>query len=216
MDAPNEWLNAVQELPLTSSEQAGDILLTDPALVSALADRFENAASSGSRPSRTIDEVRQSWTLPLYETVIPVFSSHEIPRPLPSPIGWQPERPATGLMIDARGRLPVHGTSDRVHLQPVLLPRIYDEEMNLVLSADMVNPEYLERWGVAAYSTTTDPEAHIERLGNDPLIVAADALFGRTPANPVIPADAAHTLLIQEANRHILVEGRIVILVDRL
>lgn len=216
MDAPNEWLNAVQQLPLNSFEQARDVVLADPGLASALNDRFEHAPSSGSRPNRTVDRVSQSWTLPLYETVIPVFSSHDIPRPLPLPIGWQPDRPSTGLLIDARGRLPVHGTSEQVQLQPVLLPRIYDEQMNLVLSADMVSPEYLERWGVAAYSTDTDPDAHIERIGTEPLIIAADALFGQTPANPVIPSDAAETLLIQEINRRILIEGRIVILVDRL
>lgn len=216
MDAPNEWLNAVQQLPLNSFEQARDLVLANPSLVSALTDRFEHATSSGSRPNRTIDRVSQSWTLPLHETVIPVFSSHEIPRPLPFPIGWQPERPSTGLMIDARGRLPVHGTSEQAQLQPVLLPRIYDEQMNLVLSAGMMSPEYLERWGVAAYSTDTDPDAHIERIGTEPLIVGADALFGQTPANPVIPSDAAETLLIQDINRRILIEGRIVILVDRL
>ncbi len=215
-EAPHAWLDALRSLQIDSIRQINDELSDNPELVTLLVENFDNASSLGSSPSRAIDVVRQTWSIPLHSTVTRLFLNHTVTRPLPQPVAWQPPQTYTGLFIDARGTLAVHGSNSTSQTQPVVLPRLYDDEMELVVSPEMVDAAYLSRWGVAGYTTVSDPETHRDRIGDNPLFVAADALFGVIPANPVIPRDTAEVLLVHPANHHILNEGRIVILVDRL
>ncbi|MFW5995147.1 MAG: hypothetical protein ACOCRN_03465, partial [Spirochaetia bacterium] len=151
---------------------------------------------------------------PLHPTVSRVIHSHEIARSVPRAESWVPSREYTGLVIDTRGRLPVHGENREDHLHPVLLPRIYDADTRMILHPEMVEPEYLRRWGSAGFTTSSDLEDSEERVGENPMVVAADGLFGTRPANPIIPRETAERLLILEHNRTLLSEGRVLILVD--
>ncbi len=215
-EAEHVWIEAVRSIQLDTGQQIADIISRHPETVTDLRGRFHVSHTAGSSPDRDVSHVRQSWRIELHEAVLPVVADHDIPRPLPLPVSWQAERSYTGLVIDARGRLPVHGTTERESLRPILLPRIYDEAMNLVLASEMMNPQYLHRWGVIGYSDDVSFETHRDRIGNNPLVVAADALFGRIPAHILIPRDAAETLLLHTDNTTILTEGRIIVLVDHL
>lgn len=215
-EAPHAWLDALRSIQIDSIRRINDELSDNPELVTMLVERFDNARSLGSSPSRAIDVVRQTWSIPLHSTITRLFLNHTVPRPLPRPVAWQPRQTYTGLFIDARGTLAVRGSSSTAQTQPVILPRLYDDEMDIVVSAEMVDAAYLSRWGVAGYTTVSDPEMHRDRIGENPLFVAADALFGVIPANIVIPRDSAEILLVHPSNHRILNEGRIVILVDRL
>lgn len=206
--------NAVRNLPVTSAKRGDDVLSEDPTLLEEVDTRESLGTAGGVRPGENLLTARTRIEYPLHETIAAVIYSHEIRRPIPRANSWVPSREYTGLVIDTRGQLPVYGEGREDHLHPVLLPKIYDSDTRLLLHPEMVEPEYLRRWGLAGFTTSSDLETFEERVGDHPMVVAADGLFGIRPANPIIPREAAERLLILEHNRQLLSEGRVLILVD--
>ncbi len=205
---------AVLELPINSADSGADLAARDQEITAILDEREALGTASGVRPSRDLNSASVELRYPLAETIASAFQRHSIPRPVPSSASWTPTTDYTGLVVDARGTLPVHGEDRDSTLEPVILPRIYDSEMRLILDASMIKPEFLERWGIAGYSTDANLPDFEERIGPNPLFVAADRAFGSLPANPVIPHDTAEKLLTRDSNREMLAEGRIVIVLD--
>ena len=206
--------SAVMGLPVNSAESVRDILDERPGLIGELDDREPAGTASGVRPTRDLRFADLTIRYPLHETLSRAYRPHEIPREVPRSLSWLPSREYTGIVIDARGRLPVHGTDEEARVQPVVLPRIYDSEMRLLLESRMIEPEYLRQWGLAAYTSDPNLDGLDQRIGNDPLYVAADAVFGTRPANPMLPPEAAERLLTLPENRQLLAEGRVVIVLE--
>ncbi len=132
------------------------------------------------------------------------------------PLGYAASRAFTGLVIHARGPLPVVGTGTTATLRPALFPRIWDENMDLVLEKGQVRASSLSAWGMVGYLDRLDEEAIRGRAGTDPLRVAARAVFGKLPVDVVIPVEAARQLLSVPQNVEALRLGRICIVYDRL
>lgn len=206
--------NAVRTLAITSTDTGEDIISDNPEILEEIDNREQRGTAGGVRPSEDLLTARTRIEYPLYETVAAVIRSHEIPKPVPEAESWVPSKEYTGVVIDARGQLPVHGEERQDHLHPTLLPKLYDSNTRLLLDGEMIEPEYIRRWGSVGFTTSSELEASEERIGDDPMFVAADGLFGERPANPIIPYEAAEQLLTIEHNRKMLSEGRVVILVD--
>ncbi len=205
---------AVFDLPITSADTGAELAAKDEEITGILDDREALGSTTGVRPSRDLGSASVELRYPIAETIASVFQRHSIPRPVPSSASWVPTTDFTGLVIDARGTLPVHGEDRDAALKPVLLPRIYDSKMRLVLDAAMIEPEFLEQWGIAGYTTDATLTDLEERIGSNPLFVAADRAFGILPANPVIPHETAEQLITRDSNREMLAEGRVVIVLD--
>ncbi len=131
--------------------------------------------------------------------------------PIRTLLGDITTRRYTGLLIDARGFLPEAGTARTAALQPALFPRIWDEQMNLVLDKGSCDPESLARWGVAGYARTLDDDVAVVRAGVLPLRLAARGVFGEKATDVVISTEGARQLLALPENIALLREGRVVI-----
>lgn len=111
----------------------------------------------------------------------------------------------TGLVVDARGL-------DRV---PALAPKIYDEDHNVVYSADLVKKESFERWGALQYTGDPHYREFEERVGAHPYRVVAikDEKLIRTDI--ALSNGDAVVLLQHEETRRSLEEGRVVVIIDQ-
>jgi hypothetical protein len=127
-------------------------------------------------------------------------------------IEWVPTREFTGVVIYAGDPMPLHGTDERVMLQPALLPEIYDENLRPVLVQDMVDPAAIERWGIVHYTRSTDADLWRDRVGSQPFRITARRAFGVLPTDILIGEEDADRLLSTEHNRQLLRDGRIVVI----
>ena len=100
--------------------------------------------------------------------------------------------------------------------RPALFPRIWDEQMNLVLEKGMCSIDALARWGMVGCVLRPDEDAATLRVGNFPLRLAARGVFGDTPTDIVIPTDGALQLLTLPENMDLLRQGKIAIVYDTL
>jgi len=214
---PDALSRALGPLTVDSSHVLSDYFNADPELFARLNDIAVHA-------QRTDLFLTSDFTSLVARYAIPFFGDKGIGSPLyPSKgtpirrrLGDVTTRAYTGVLIFARGMLPSAGTSRLAAARPALFPRIWDEQMDLVLDKDRVAPEALKAWGMVGYSQAVDDPAADLRVGEVPLRLAARGVFGDNDTDIVISMDGARQLLALSENIALLQQGRIVIVYDAL
>ena len=214
---PGILSQAAGPVTVDSSHLLSDYFSSDPGLAAKLSDAALHAR-------RTDLFLSQDFTTLVARYVIPFFGEQGIAAPFfPSQatpvrrrLGDVATRPYTGLLIFAQGVLPAAGSTRMAQVRPALFPRIWDEQMSLVLDRSMCTPESLARWGMVGYSQSVDDPAADLRVGAVPLRLAARGVFGDKDTDIVISMDGARQLLAIPQNIALLQQGRIVIVYDKL
>jgi hypothetical protein len=214
---PQFLARAAAPLRVDSFHTLGDLLGADPALFARFTALDLGARREQLFLTKDFSSLVARYTLPLFgergvaSPLLPVQSS-----PLHRRLGYVPTRPFTGLLIYATGLLPEGGTGRTAAARPALFPRIWDEQMNLVLEKGMCSIDALARWGMVGFVLRPDEDAATLRVGNFPLRLAARGVFGDTPTDIVIPTDGALQLLTLPENMDLLRQGKIAIVYDTL
>jgi len=214
---PGLFMEYVVGIPFDSYRTIGDRIKEDQSLFQALSNTAITSASKRySRIRGDLQEVQVQYRFPFYGQggfVVP-FIAHSRPYPMERKLGFVPTRNFSGLVIYAKGELPAHGKDAREAVRPAVFPRLYDEDMNLLLSVEMCDPAYLEKWGMAAYTDSEAGSAFLERIGAVPLRTVARGVFGINSTDLLLPSEAVRRLLVREANQSMLRQGRVLIVID--
>ena len=214
---PDFLSRALAGLTVDSSRTLGDILGSDAALFA----RVRDGAAAAPRAEVFLTSDLSTLTV---RYAIPFFGAGGIATPLLPTVDNPPRRRLgdvvtrayTGLLIYANGPLPEVGGTRMVRARPALFPRLWDEQMNLVLEKGMCSPESLARWGMVGYAQDLDDAAATLRVGAAPLRLAARAVSGEKGTDLVISTEGALQLLTLPQNIALLREGRICIIYDSL
>jgi hypothetical protein len=169
--------------------------------------------------SGDLSSISARYSLSLY-TVGAAFKKHSRLQDPPSPLVPAKVRDYTGIIIIADESLPLHGRNAVALLRPCLFPVIRDSGMGLVYERNMTNSEagmvcYVSRESILARSPSGLDEKLLSRVGANPLRIMARGLFGETPTDPIIDSEDARIILSSEANRRLLREGRVALVLDR-
>lgn len=209
------------DLPLNSSITVGDFTTTNPLFLQKLNDYAETGILRQSFLSPDLKKFHAVYTYDL-SSLGAMFVTHTDPVRLPIQFVYEPTASFSGLVVYMKTDLtvvgeretegPEKGMSKVSRLRPCLFPKIYDENMNLILERGMMKPDFVKRWGVVGYISGMD--APVERVGFTPLKILGRAIYGKKHTDIVIPADAARKLLASENNRRLLTEGRIIVICD--
>ena len=159
---------------------------------------------------------RSTYALDL-DSLAALFLSGGRPTPVRPPLEERAGRTYSGIVVYAKGALSVHGEGVEDKARPCLFPRIYDSDMNLILDKGIVAPEVLAQagpaGGVLGYASGLGVEAGT-RVGEDPLRVMAKELFGDVRTDYIISREDAQRILSGEANRELLRQGKVVVVLD--
>ena len=136
--------------------------------------------------------------------------------------GYTPEEPIdlvasraySGIIIDARGKLPIHGEFVTDEVNACFFPTIWDENMNIIYEKNEANPDTVRNNGLVSYDYSSSTERYAWRVGNDPLYIRATEVFGINRTDPVIKRSDALKILTVPENVKLLNEGKVVILLD--
>lgn len=121
----------------------------------------------------------------------------------------------TGIIIDARGNLPVHGEYINDVLQPALFPKIWDSNMNLIFEKNMVEPIITEKRLIVKYTDTLNEKNYSDIVGKDPLRIVARGVFGVFRTDPIISNLDASKILSNQ-NLDLIRGAKVVIICDNL
>jgi hypothetical protein len=214
---PEALSQALGPLPVDSSHTLADYFASDPALAARLNDTALRARRNELFLSEDFSTLVARYAIPFFgdQGIAAPFVPSQA-TPMRRRLGDVATRAYTGLLIFAQGQLPAAGSSRMAQARPALFPRIWDEQMNLVLDRTMCSPESLARWGMVGYSQAVDDPTADLRVGAVPLRLAARGVFGDKDTDIVISTDGARQLLAIPANIALLQQGRIVIVYDKL
>ena len=216
---PLIFQETVLDLKVDSRSTIEDLVLGSPQLY----DGIENLSRQGrklyTRRSADLRSVRVRYEFNLYPGLATLFVNHRRAGPMPSFLEWVPTREFTGVVIYAQEELPVHGEEGSTHLEPALFPGIYDLEApgvlgRRILERQTADPDWAARWGTAGYTDSLNENIWIERVGQNPLRILARGIFGIHDTDIIIDRDDADILLAHEANRRLLREGRVLIILN--
>jgi hypothetical protein len=211
-DLPNLAKEAIFALAVDSRRDVADTVADGSLDVNdllALSKSARRVEASLSRDMRSFEAVFEFSVLDISS----LYIRHSAAIPLEEPLAWAPSRPYTGLVIYAKGELPVHGEKVRDRLKPCLFARIYDEDMNPILDRNVVDPSALRAGGELAY--TSAPSGAVgSRAGDDPARIIAIGLFGENRTDIVISREDARRFLSRPENREALRQGRVLVVFD--
>jgi len=206
----DRFISAAADLRIASSLSLQDWINRNPRRISALLEALKGMEPVSSSFSREFGELTFRFQLALFPDLAAVFLDHSRGyTPTPSLLHGATAN-FTGLLVYAGETYPVYGEEDEESaLVPVLLPRIWDEEMNLVFEPQMMDREIILERGPVGYFSSLSSEGLEERVGPNPLRIAARGLFGIAPSDPIIPRSDAISLLNSPRVGEILQQGKI-------
>src|SRR5574344_538791 len=140
---------------------------------------------------------------------------HHAPYSLRAPIEHIASRAYSGIIIDARGTLPVQGEFTSSKVDPCLFPRVYDENMDLLYERNMVDPTIAKKQNIVYYGSDEAKDAYIDRVGKDPLWITAKKVYGVNRCDPVVSYDDYLRITTVPENLKLLEQGKVVILLDK-
>lgn len=143
------------------------------------------------------------------------FVKHEVYRLPLQPTVSNVGKVYTGILIDARGKLPIHGEYVDDVLVPCIFPKVWDTNMMVLYEKNMVEPEKLMKQNIVVYSDTLDESSYSDIIGVEPLRVIARGIFGQNRTDPIISVQDSAKLLSKKENLRLLSEGKVVILCNK-
>jgi len=199
---------------VSSDKQLGDLVLDGSITLEQITDLIDSGKkSSGIFTGGTLT-MKTVHTLNLKE-ISAILIKHHFPYKNPKPIETVASRAYTGIIIDARGKLQVHGEFVEDKTEPSFFPKIWDKEMNLIYERNMAEPENVEKNGLVRYDWRDDESFYQDRIGRDPLRIQAREVYGEIRTDPVISREDALKILTVPENLELLRQGKVVILLDR-
>lgn len=197
------------KITLDSYRSVGDGLAEgsmEPVAFRAFLEGGRRVRSSMSRDLRYY-EARYAWSL---GSLAGLFARHGRASEAPPAVGFTPSRPYSGVVIYVSGALPVRGERREERAAPALLPKLWDERMNLIYEQSRLEPGAATAALPVAYAFGLDDPAIERRAGADPLRIMATGVFGSLRTDPVIARDDALRILSEGANRELLRQGKLV------
>ncbi|MCK9171001.1 MAG: OmpA family protein [Treponema sp.] len=201
-------------LCIDNSRQLGDFIRDNTLTFEQITDIIESGsmtpdvfAEDGSTLS-TVNTVNMN-------KIGRLFIKQKYPYTPEPPIDSIASRPYTGIIIDARGSLPVQGEYITSSVSPCFFPKIWNEDMDQVYTRDMMENDEAKKHGIVLYGYYDDETKYAERTGTDPLYIRAYKVYGRNRTDPVIHTDDSLRILTVPQNVALLKKGNVVILLNK-
>lgn len=205
--------NAYLSILVDSSHRVGTYLAEEKISLTDINSVINNGKSTAPVLSQELQNAIIYHQNPLQD-MAKLFVKHNAPyAPSFFPLGTA-SKVYTGILIDARGQLPIHGEYSREKLNPCLFPKIWNTNMNLIYEKNMVDPHQAKQQSIVFYTGTLDESKYRDRIGTEPLRIIARGLFGDNRTDPIISNDDAERILAKKENIELLRQGKIVIVCD--
>ncbi|MDR2807911.1 MAG: polymerase [Spirochaetaceae bacterium] len=209
-------------LPVDSATTIGDLIMRGEFSSHQLEALVQSARSIGPVLSTDMNNLQDRYTIDM-NTINTALIRHttvsnilRIPMPVPA-------EAHTGIIIIANNPLPVHGRNITTHAVPTIFPKIWDTNMNLIYERNIMDSvrgqsssqvTYIPPERIFYDTPSGMDEDLLNLVGPNPLRIMARFLFGIRPTDLIIDRDDALRIIASEANRQLLREGTVVIVLD--
>ncbi|MDR3130988.1 MAG: polymerase [Treponema sp.] len=209
-------------LPIDSADTIEDLISRGESSFNLPAFIADAARKRPSVMSTDLTSISSFYTIDIRDIssrIIKHSQAIEAPRvlvPVPAP-------EYSGIIIIASEAMPVHGKNGDAITEACLFPKVWDTDMNLLYERNTFDPASLGKTAHVKYVSESSifrptpsglsPEL-AEVVGTKPLRIIARSVFGIRPTDPIIDREDALVILSSEANRRLLREGRVAIVLN--
>lgn len=212
--SPSLMKDSILSLYVDSTYYLGDLVQSEDVTLEEITDIIENGSHTPNIISLDGKTISTTNTMKI-NNISNLMLHHKYPYTPEEPIETVPSRAFTGIIIDARGAIPVHGEYIKSNVYPCFFPMIWDSEMNLIYEKNISDRKKAETDGIVYYHYSDDKSLYENRIGTDPLYIKATKVYGRNRTDPIIKQKDALKILTVPENKKLLKEGKIVILLDK-
>ncbi|MBU0934940.1 MAG: hypothetical protein KKI09_06375 [Spirochaetes bacterium] len=201
---------AILEIGVDSWRTVLDCIQDQTIDAAALELFLESGKKSNTRLSDDQQRLIINYQFSLHDLAA-MFVRHTSPVEQAGTRVFAPTRDYSGILIYVQGQYPVRGEHRSGILKPSLFPRIYDENMRLLMERNFVNPADMKRWSSVGWAPSLDSPVIEQRLGQDPLRIMAYSIFGTRLSDLILSDSDAQKILGSANNRNLIRQGRVVI-----
>lgn len=192
----------------------GDIIVDETLSLEQITKIIENSKQTPALYTTDGNGVNTIKTIDV-NTISRQLIKHKYPYTPEEPIDIVSSRPYSGIIIDARGALPIHGEYADSEVFPCFFPTIWDDQMNIIYEKNITDKEIAQNKGIVKYDWKDNFILYEDLIGRDPLYIKAKKVFGRNRTDPLISRRDALKILTVKENLNLLKQGKIVILLDK-
>lgn len=192
----------------------GDIIVDETLSLEQITKIIENSKQTPALYTTDGNGVNTIKTIDV-NTISRQLIKHKYPYTPEEPIDIVSSRPYSGIIIDARGSLPIHGEYADSEVFPCFFPTIWDDQMNKIYEKNITDKEIAQNKGIVKYDWKDNFILYEDLIGRDPLYIKAKKVFGRNRTDPLISRRDALKILTVKENLNLLQQGKIVILLDK-
>jgi len=214
LEMPKLIKDQLLSLAVDSTTKLGDLALNQDITLEEIAGLIENGQRTPGFFAEGSSTMKTNHLMSL-RSISSLMIRHHVPYTSKTPIEIVSSRAYSGIIIDARGELPVQGEFLSDEAVPCFFPKVWDEQMNLIYERNMMNPAKAKAESIVAYAFSDEEKNCIERVGKDPLRILARRVYGQTRTDPVISRRDALKILTIPENLKLLEQGKVVILLDK-
>ncbi|MGL1893277.1 MAG: hypothetical protein OCD02_16700 [Spirochaetaceae bacterium] len=202
----------ILDIQINSLDTVSEIINKKPEIYFKLDNLGESIESKTNVLSTNLEYLDSVYSFSIYPDFVNVFYTNSNHNKVPKKLDHLDYGDFSGLIIYVPEGIPSYKKQDKASLTKVLFPRIFDEDMNLIMDLSMVEPEYMKKWGMVIYGNSFDENLYQKRIGISPLRIIAKGLFGTNNSDIIISKEEADKLIGSTKNLNIISQSRILII----
>ena len=172
------FVEAVSAVLINSRQTVGEAFIESPEITAEFRKIAYEGKVASSRFTRDFAAFQRVFHFSLYPTLSRHFIGHTRAAAQTAELDYVASGNYSGIVIYVDDPIEMFGTHVQGQLQPAFFPRVYDDDMNLIIDLRMVQPDIINSRGMVNYYHTSHIEKIHSRVGEVPLYVHAKALFG--------------------------------------
>lgn len=208
-------LNGIEEITIDSRTRGEDFIKMNPYVINHIFNAVPLLIKEQSQFAPDFKSLKTKYTLNLYPDIAALFIPHSRTSTMTPKLDFIPSADFSGIVIYVDNLLPMYGKHNKGSFSPSLFPKIFDEELNLVIGPLMVDPDVILKNGTVGYQGLSD-SLQLERIGLNPLKLKARKIFGINNTDLIISTRDSDKILSRQHNIDLILQGKILIIYDRI
>lgn len=204
-------LNGIELLTIDSRTMGKDFIKMNPSAINSIFAMVPSLIKVNSVFAPDLKSLYITYTLSIYPDIASLFIPHSRTSIVTPKLNFIPSADFSGIVIYVDKQLPMYGKQSNGTFSPSLFPKIFDEELNLIIGPFMADPEIIKKTGTVGYQTLSD-SLDLTRIGQNPLKVKARGLFGINNTDLIISTREADKILSRQSNLDLITQGKILII----
>jgi len=212
---PYILLNGIELITIDSKTKGEDFLKKHPSIMSPIFGLSSKIIKNHSIFTNNLKILESEYRIDIYPHIAELFIQHTRATKLLPILDFTPSANFSGIVIYVDKKLPMYGKQNPGSFNPSLFPRVFDENLNIVIESLMVDPEIIRGTGAVGYQKLEE-SLNLERIGQNPLEIKARSIFGINNTDLIISTRDAVKILSRQNNLDLIQQGKIIIIYNNI